>query len=62
MKSKIIPAIVIVVVCLSVPLTTAIASLDRYTLKALNWVAFSEFRGYENWQDVTVSQTDAAPV
>ena len=62
MKSKIIPAIVIVVVCLSVPLTTAIASPDRYTLKALNGVAFSEFRGYENWQDVAVSQTDAAPV
>ena len=62
MKSKIIPAIVIVVVCLSVPLITATASRDRYTLKALNGVSSSQFRGYENWQDVAASQTDAAPV
>jgi hypothetical protein len=31
---------------------------DRFTLKAPNGIAFSEFRGYENWQDVAVSQTE----
>jgi len=30
---------------------------DRYTLKALNGVSFSEFRGYDRWQDVSVSTT-----
>jgi hypothetical protein len=31
---------------------------DKYTLKALNGVAFSEFKGYETWQTVSVSRTD----
>jgi len=31
---------------------------DRFTLKAPNGVAFSEFRGYETWSDVAASQTD----
>ncbi|MGC1912211.1 MAG: cytochrome P460 family protein, partial [Candidatus Acidiferrales bacterium] len=31
---------------------------DKYTLKAPNGVAFSEFKGYEEWQDVAVSRTD----
>jgi hypothetical protein len=30
---------------------------DRYALKALNGVSFSEFRGYDQWQDVAVSTT-----
>jgi len=30
----------------------------RYTLKALNGAASSEFRGYESWQNVAVSATD----
>jgi hypothetical protein len=33
------------------------AQQDRYTLTAPNGVAFSEFRGYETWQTVAVSQT-----
>jgi hypothetical protein len=36
----------------------ALAAQDRFTLKAPNGVAFSEFRGYETWQDVAVSQTE----
>ena len=35
----------------------AIAQQDRYTLKLGN-LAFSDFRGYENWKVVAVSQTD----
>ncbi len=31
---------------------------DRYALKALNGVSFSEFKGYEDWQDVAVSRTN----
>lgn len=36
----------------------ALAARDRFTLKAPNGVAFSEFRGYETWQDVAVSRVD----
>src|ERR1043166_9487570 len=39
-------------------ISMAPAAQDRYTLKALNGVAFSEFRGYESWETVAVSVTD----
>jgi hypothetical protein len=35
----------------------ALAQQDRYTLKLGN-LAFADFRGYENWRVVAVSQTD----
>jgi hypothetical protein len=34
----------------------AIAAQDRYTLKVPNGLAFSEFRGYESWQTISISQ------
>src|SRR5208282_3983995 len=34
------------------------AQQDKYTLQVPNGLAFSDFRGYENWQVVSVSQTD----
>jgi hypothetical protein len=40
----------------------AMAAQDRYTLKVPNGLAFSDFRGYEDWQVVAPSQTDAANV
>jgi mono/diheme cytochrome c family protein len=33
----------------------AISAQDKYTLKIPNGLAFSEFRGYEDWQSVSVS-------
>jgi len=36
----------------------ALAADDRYTLKIPDGLAFSEFRGYEDWQNVAVSQTE----
>ena len=50
--------ILIVAVMLAVFGGMAIAAQDRYTLK-LGKLAFSDFRGYENWEDVAVSQTEA---
>jgi hypothetical protein len=35
---------------------------SRYTLKVPNGLAFSESRGYEDWQAVGPSQTEAANV
>jgi hypothetical protein len=59
MKSRQIPVVVVVVVAsFSVPLAILRAAQDRYTLKAPNGVAFSEFKGYEAWQSVAPSQTD----
>ncbi len=33
----------------------AISAQDRYTLKVRNGLAFSEFKGYEGWQTISVS-------
>jgi Cytochrome P460 len=49
--------IFIIAVMLAVFGGMAIAAQDRYTLK-LGKLAFSDFRGYENWKDVAVSQTE----
>jgi hypothetical protein len=40
----------------------AMAAQDKYTLKVPNGLAFSDFRGYEDWQVVAPSQTDASNV
>ena len=37
----------------------AFSAQDKYTLRVPNGLAFSDFRGQENWQVVAVSQTDA---
>ena len=36
----------------------AISAQDKYTLQVPNGLAFSDFRGYEDWQVVSVAQTD----
>jgi len=58
MKSKRIVAIGVAVASISVLAIMALAAEDRYTVKALNGVVFSEFKGYETWQVVAPSQTD----
>jgi hypothetical protein len=35
----------------------ALAAQDKYTVQVPDGLAFSEFRGYEDWQTVAVSQT-----
>jgi len=37
---------------------SAFSVQDKYTLRVPNGLAFSDFRGYENWQVVAVSQTE----
>jgi hypothetical protein len=37
---------------------TAFSAQDKYTLRVPNGLAFSDFRGYENWQVVAVSHTE----
>ena len=62
MKRKSIWVIVFVGVFLSVVVALAMAAQDKYTVKVPNGLAFSEFRGYEDWQVVAPSQTDAQNV
>jgi hypothetical protein len=40
----------------------ALAAPDKYTVKVPNGLSFSEFRGYEDWQAVAPSQTEALNV
>jgi len=61
MKNRKIPAIVIVVVFISAVVGMAVAAQqDKYTLKVPGGLAFSEFKGYEGWQAVSLSQNGNA--
>jgi hypothetical protein len=43
-----------------VSVVVAAQSQDRFTLKAANGIAFSEFKDYEAWQMIATSQPDDA--
>ena len=67
MKSQRIPAVVIVVVSLAVSVLAVLGSTAtfaqdtgqaKYTVRVPNGLAFSEFRGYEGWQTVSISHND----
>jgi cytochrome P460 len=67
MKSSRIPAVVIVVVSLAVSVVAvfggrAVSAQDagqaKYTVRVPNGLAFSEFKGYEGWQTVSLSQSE----
>jgi hypothetical protein len=62
MKGKTIRVTLFVGALGSVLVALAMAAQDRYTLKVPNGLAFSDFKGYEDWQVVAPSQTDAANV
>jgi hypothetical protein len=49
---------VIIAAVLAVLGGAAISAQDKYTVQVPNGLAFSEFRGYEDWQTVAVSQTE----
>ena len=51
---------VIVAAALAVLGGRAISAQDKYTLQVPDGLAFSEFRGYERWETVAVSQTEGA--
>src|SRR5580698_9244573 len=62
MKRKGIRLTVFACVFFCVLVALAMATQDKYRVKVPNGLAFSEFRGYEDWQVVGPSQTDAANV
>ena len=57
MKTKSMLTIATVALVLTVGGGIAKSAQDKYTLRVPNGLAFSEFRGYENWQVVSVTQT-----
>jgi Cytochrome P460 len=65
MKSKRMPAVVIVMVSLVVlailggrAVTAQDTGQAKYTVQVPNGLAFSEFKGYEGWQTVSISHND----
>jgi len=58
MKTMSTPKITVVAIALVVSGGIALAAQDRYTLKIPDGLAFSEFRGYDAWQAVAVSDTE----
>jgi Cytochrome P460 len=55
MKSRDLWTIAIVTALVSILGGSPISAQDKYTVKVPGGLAFSEFRGYENWQLVSVS-------
>ena len=56
MKSKRMLTISIITAMLAFVGSWAIGAQDKYALKVPNGLSFSEFRGYEAWQLVSISQ------
>src|SRR5271165_3356563 len=50
--------IVIATVVLAALGSVAVSAQDKYTVSVPNGLAFSDFRGYEDWQVVSTSHTD----
>src|ERR1700680_5090665 len=58
MKRKSMLAIGIISVSVVVLGGTAISAQDKYSLKSPSGIAFSDFRGYEDWAVVSSARTD----
>jgi len=56
MKGKRLPTVTIITVGFALVSGLAISAADKYTVKVPNGLALSEFRGYESWQVVSISQ------
>ncbi len=56
MKSKCVRTIAIATALVSALGGSAMSAQDKYTVKVPGGLAFSEFRGYEAWQVVSISQ------
>jgi hypothetical protein len=58
-KGTRVTALVVVGASLSVLAALAVAAQDKYTVKVPGGLAFSEFKGYEAWQIISISQDGA---
>ena len=60
MRTKIIAMTLIVAVSLAVFGGITFAQQDRYALKVPDGLTFSEFKGYDTWEDIAVSETEGS--
>jgi Cytochrome P460 len=60
MNTRSASAIVTVAITLAVLGSIALAQQDRYTLTVPDGLSFSDFKGYDTWQDVAVSETEGS--
>jgi Cytochrome P460 len=58
MRRVLLPATTIAIGLLAALGGRTISAQDKYAVQVPGGLAFSEFRGYEDWQTVAVSQTD----
>jgi hypothetical protein len=58
MRSKPLRTIAMVTALVSALGASALSAQDKYTVKVPGGLAFSEFRGYEKWQFISLSQSD----
>src|SRR5215475_805059 len=58
MRHKSIRVTVFLGLVLSVVAALAVAAQDKYTVKVPGGLAFSEFRGYESWQTISISRNE----
>jgi hypothetical protein len=49
---------IVVVLILSAVAALAVAAQDKYTVRVPGGLAFSEFRGYESWETISVSRNE----
>jgi hypothetical protein len=60
MKSRTMLRVAMITAVLAVLGGTAISAQDKSTVRVPNGLAFSEFRGYESWQVVSISRNEKA--
>jgi hypothetical protein len=60
MKGKVVISATGAVVLGALATVAAIAAQDKYTVSVPDGLAFSEFKGYEDWQSVAVSVTETS--
>ena len=58
MQNKRILTIALLAAVLVALADTAISAQDKYTVKVPGGLAFSEFRGYEGWQTISISRNE----
>src|SRR5262245_25658434 len=62
LASKNLRSLAIVAAALAGMAVVAVAEQDRYALQAPGGLAFSEFKGYEQWQVISLSQSELLAV
>src|SRR6476646_8015560 len=58
MKDRKVCVTVLVGLLVSILAALALAGEDKYTVKVPGGLAFSEFRGYEAWQAISISRNE----